>query len=59
MTQIGIQGQAQQDQLMQQASQAQAGEAQGLGAVYSNIGALTGLGPAAFTQSMPQLYGGG
>lgn len=58
MTQIGIQGQQQQDQLFQQAAQAQAGEAQGLGAIYSNIGALTGLGPQAFTSGFPNLYGG-
>lgn len=59
MTQIGIQGQQTQDQLFSQAAQAQAGEAQGLGAVFSNIGALTGLGPQAFTGSLPNLYGGG
>jgi hypothetical protein len=58
MTQIGITGQQQQDQLFQQAAQAQAGEGQGLGAIYSNIGALTGLGPQAFTSAYPNLYGG-
>ena len=58
MTQIGIQGQQTQDQLFQQAAQAQAGEGQGLGAIFSNIGALTGLGPQAFTSSLPNLYGG-
>ena len=58
MTQIGIQGQQQQDTLFQQAAQAQAGQAQGLGAVFSNIGALTGLGPQAFTGAYPNLYGG-
>ena len=58
MTQIGIQGQQTQDQLFSQAAQAQAGEGQGLGAIFSNIGALTGLGPQAFTSSLPNLYGG-
>jgi len=57
MTQIGIQGQQSQDQFMQQASQAAAGEAQGYGAVLSNIGALTGLGPQGFTGAFPGLYG--
>lgn len=59
MTQIGISGAQQQDQLLSQAAQAQGGEAQGLGAIYSNIGALTGLGPQAFTSSYPNLYNGG
>jgi hypothetical protein len=59
MNQIGVQGMATQDQLLQQASQAAAGETQGLGAVMSNVGALTGLGPQAFTQSYSNLYSGG
>jgi hypothetical protein len=57
MTQIGIQGQQTQDQFMAQASQAAAGEAQGYGAVLSNIGALTGLGPQGFTGAYPGAYG--
>lgn len=58
LAQIGVQTGQTGDQLLSQAAQAQAGEAQGLGAVYSNIGALTGLGPQAFTSSLPNLYGG-
>lgn len=58
MTQIGIQGAQTQDQLLAQAAQAQAGQAQGVGAIFSNIGALTGLGPQAFTSAFPNLYGG-
>jgi hypothetical protein len=58
MTQLGIQEAGQQDQLFQQAAQANAGQAQGVGAIFSNIGALTGLGPQAFTSSFPNAYGG-
>lgn len=57
LTQIGISGQQQQDQLMAQAAQATAGQTQGLGAILSNVGAVTGLGPQAFTNSHPNLYG--
>jgi hypothetical protein len=59
MTQLGMQESAQQDQLFQQAAQAQAGEAQGLGAIFSNIGALTGGGPAMFKNVFPGLGQGG
>lgn len=59
LTQIGITGQQTQDQLLGQAATAQAGQAQGLGAVFSNVGAITGLGPQAFTQSLPNLYSAG
>lgn len=58
LAQIGVQTGQTGDQLLSQAAQAQAGQAQGLGAVFSNIGALTGLGPQAFTSSLPNLYGG-
>jgi hypothetical protein len=59
LAQIGVQTGQTGDQLLQQASQAQAGEAQGLGAILSNIGALTGSGPQAFAKSFPNLYPGG
>lgn len=58
INQIGLSGQVTQDQLLQQAAQGEAGQSQGLGAVLSNIGALTGAGPQAFTNSFPNLYGG-
>lgn len=58
LTQIGISGEQQQNQFLQQAAQAQAGQAQGLGAILSNVGATTGLGASAFTGSFPNLYGG-
>jgi hypothetical protein len=45
--QIAQQTGQQQDTLMQQATQALAGQAQGQGALLSNIGAITGLGPQA------------
>jgi hypothetical protein len=57
LSQIGISGQQSQDQLLAQAATAQAGQSQGLGAVLSNVGALTGAGPQAFTGAFPNLYG--
>jgi hypothetical protein len=56
---IGISTATQQDQLLGQAAQAQAGEAQGLGAILSAAGTTSGLGPQAFTQAFPALYAGG
>ena len=59
LAQIGVQTGQTGDQLFAQAAQAQAGQAQGLGALISNIAATTGLGPSAFTNVFPNLYGGG
>ena len=58
MAQIGLQTGQTGDQLLGQAATARAGQAQGYGAILSNIGAITGLGPAAFQPTLPNLYGG-
>lgn len=56
--QNGITAASTADQLLQQASTAEAGQTQGYGAVLSQIGAATGLGPQAFTNALPNLYAG-
>jgi hypothetical protein len=59
LAQIGVQTGQTGEQLLSQASQAQAGEAQGMGAILSTIGAVTGGGPQMFTGTNPNLYSGG